>query len=140
MLGIKSLKLEPVPDPPAEEKLAAYNKSKRGGPRKQPGRWRLDLAGPKRSPWNQRAVRIFRRNFLKSKLYGEWPTEDIEKALFVHMETLRARYRHQSGERSLDEYRQQKIKAARRSRLQTVRTMLALSHPVLTYSAADQTA
>ena len=127
MLGIKSLKQEHVPEPPSEDELASYNESKRRGPSKQPGRWRLDLTGPKRSPWNLRAVRIFRRNFLKSKLYGDWPPEDVERALFVHMETLRSRYRQQKGERSLDEYRLQKIKAARRSRLQTVRTAFAPS-------------
>lgn len=126
MLGIESLKRQSVPNPPTEDKLAAYNESRRGGPSKQPGRWSLDLVGPKGSPWNQRAVQIFRRNFLKSGLYGEWPAEDVERALLVHMDTLRSRYRHQNGERPLDEYRQQKIKAARRSRLQTVRTTCLL--------------
>ena len=132
MLGVKPHEKKSekiVPDPPEEDELTAYNESKRGGPCRKPGQWRLDLLGPKKSPWNLRAVRIFRRNFLKSKLYGEWPKEDIERALFVHMDTLRARYGRQKGEISFDEYNQQKIKAARKSRLQTVRTALAFSLP-----------
>lgn len=120
MLGIKSLKHDLVPDPPPEDELVAYNEAKFGGPSKKRGEWRLDLIGPKKSPWNQRAARLFRRTFTKCALYGKWPEEDVEKALFVHMETLRARYRQQNGERSLDDHRLQKVKAARKSRLQTV--------------------
>ena len=120
MLGIKSLRHEPVPDPPSVEEVERFNETGKHGPSKLPGAWRLDLVGPKKSRWNKAAAKKFRRSFLKSQEYGDWPAEQVESALFVHMDTLRTRYRDKTGQRSLDERMQGKIKAARLSRLKTV--------------------
>lgn len=102
------------------DEITNFNETGKHGPSKTPGRWRPDLMGPKKSPWNKAAARRFRRHFLKCAQYGDWPTEQVEKALFVHMDTLRARYKTQTGQRSLDEQLQATIKAARISRLKTV--------------------
>ena len=125
MLGIRSLRHDPIPDPPSVGEVERFNETGKHGPSKQPGAWRLDLVGPKKSPWNKAAARRFRRNFHKSQEYGDWPAEQVEKALFVHMDTLRTRYRDKVGQRSLDERLQANIKAARSSRLKTVGSQLA---------------
>ena len=120
MLGIKNLRDELIPDPPSTEDVNRYNDTGRNGPSRLPGEWRPDLVGRKKSPWNKAAVRRFRSHFNKCQQYGEWPAEEVERALFVHMDTLRARYKDKIGQRSLDERLQVKKKAARLSRLKTV--------------------
>lgn len=118
MLGIN--KTEPIPEHPSADEITNFNETGKHGPSKALGRWRPDLIGPKKSPWNKAAARKFRRHFLKCAQYGDWPAEQVEKALFVHMDTLRARYKVQTGQRSLDEQLQMTIKASRTSRLKTV--------------------
>ena len=120
MLGIKNLRDDDIPENPGDDEIENFNKTGKHGPSKEPGKWRPDLLGPKKSPWNKAAARRFRRHFIKCAEYGDWPAEQIEKALFVHMDTLRARYKTQRGQRSLDERLQMAIKAARASRLKTV--------------------
>lgn len=120
MLGIRSLRTEDIPEHPSADEIANFNETGRHGPSKAPGRWRPDLIGPKKSLWNKAAARRFRRHFLKCAQYGDWPSEQVKKALFVHMDTLRARYKTQTGQRNLDEQLQMTIKAARISRLKTV--------------------
>ena len=120
LLGIKNLRSDPVPDPPGTEETEHFDQTKRGGPSNKPGTWRPDLSGPRKSTWNKAAVRRFCRSFLKADQYGKWTPQEVEKAVFVHMDTLRARYKDQTGQRSKDEYLKFKIKAARASRLRTV--------------------
>lgn len=120
MLGIESLRRNPVPEPPGVEEVEIFNETGTRGPSRRPGAWRPDLNGPKKSPWNKAAARRFRRSFLKSGQYGNWTAEQVEKALFVHMDTLRARYKCQIGQISPDERVQVNIRAARSSRLKTV--------------------
>ena len=120
MLGIKNLRDDDIPENPDEDEIANFNETGKHGPSKEPKKWRPDLLGPKQSPWNKAAARRFRRHFLKCAEYGDWPAEQVEKALFVHMDTLRARYKTQNGQRSLDERLQMAIKASRASRLKTV--------------------
>lgn len=120
MLGIQSLRAEPIPEHPGVDEITNFNETGNHGPSKTPGMWRPDLIGPKKSPWNKAAARRFRRHFLKCAQYGDWPAEHVERALFVHMDTLRSRYKTQTGQRTLDEQLQTTIKAARISRLKTV--------------------
>lgn len=120
MLGIRSIKKDGIPENPSAEEITNFNETGRRGPSSVPGMWRLDLIGPKKSLWNKSAVRRFRRHFLKCEQYGDWPAEQIERALFVHMDTLRSRYHAQTGQKNLDERLQMAIKAARISRLKTV--------------------
>jgi hypothetical protein len=120
MLGIENLRRDQVPEPPSAEEIKHFNETGKHGPSKKPGAWRPDLNGPQKSPWNKAAVRRFCRNFVKSGQYGEWTPEQVEKAAFVHMGTLRSRYKEQSGQRRADERLQVNIKAARASRLKTV--------------------
>lgn len=120
MLGIKNLKRDPVPDPPSTEDIELFIETGRRGPSKLPGKWRPDLNGPRKSAWNKAAVRRFRRSFLKSGQYGDWTAEQVEKGIWVHMETLRARYRDQTGQRSKDERLLDNIRAARSSRVKSV--------------------
>lgn len=127
MLGIRSLKIDNIPESPDEERVAAFNGTGKGGPSKVPGKWRPDLIGPKKSPWNKAATRRFRRHFLKCAQYGDWPAEQVEKALFVHMDTLRSRYRLQNGRGDLDEQLQIAVKASRTSRLKTVSAEVCVS-------------
>jgi len=120
MLGISNLREEPIPEQPSLDEITNFNETGRHGPSKTPGRWRPDLLGPKKSPWNKAAARRFCRHFLKCKQYGDWPAEQVERALFVHMNTLRARYKTQTDRGNLDEKLQMSIRAARISRLKTV--------------------
>ena len=120
MLGIRNLRDDDIPENPSADEITNFNETGKHGPSKTPGRWRPDLTGPKKSPWNKAAARRFRRHFLKCAEYGDWPVEQVEKALFVHMDTLRARYKTQTGQRGLHERLQVAIKAARVSRLKTV--------------------
>lgn len=122
MLGIA--KSDDLPENPDAEEVEEYDETGENGPSSDPGLWRLDLVGPKKSRWNKAAARRFRRHFLECEQYGRWPAEQVEKALFVHMDTLRVRYMTQTGQRSLDERLQAAIKAARVSRLKTVSVKL----------------
>lgn len=131
MLGIGDSKHEEIPEQPSMDEIANFNETGKHGPSKEPGRWRPDLTGPMKSPWNKSAARRFRRHFLKCQQYGDWPAEQVERAFFVHMNTLRARYRTQTGQGDLDEKLQMAIRAARISRLKTVsvKFLLLLTNP-----------
>lgn len=119
MLGVSRAR-DPVPEPPSAVEVERFNETGKRGPSKLPGKWRPDFTGPRKSAWNKAAARRFRRSFLKSCQYGDWTAEQVEKAIFVHMESLRTRYKDQTGERSRDERLLVNIKAARSSRLKTV--------------------
>lgn len=120
MLGVRNSKHDGVPEPPSIAEIDRFSETGKHGPSNLSGEWRPDLNGPRKSSWNKAAARRFRRNFLKSRQYGDWTEEQVEKAIFVHMDTLRARYKDQMGQRSKDEHLRVNIKAARSSRLKSV--------------------
>ena len=117
VLGRKD-KTEKVPRPPSSDRIRTFLETGRKGPNGKPGKLRLDLEGPIRSPWNKRAAICFRRNFRKSGLYGHWPKEDVEEAFLRHTETIRSQYRRQVGDFTERDLILRRSRSARKIRLQ----------------------
>lgn len=65
-------------------------------------------------------LNVFRQNFNKSQQYGNRPAGEVERALSVHMDTLRTQRRSRISGRGLDGHVQVKKKAVRLSRLKSV--------------------
>jgi len=122
MLGRTNGKV-PVPEPPSPKELEYFNETGRRGPSKKIGELRIDVTGPVRSAWNRKAAQRFRRTFQKSRIYTRWPKEDIEEAFLRHVETIRSHYHQQNGSVSSNETDFRRSRAARRSRLKTVRAI-----------------
>ena len=119
MLGRKT-KQSPVPPPPEPETIRVFNETGRGGPSGQPGKLRLDLEGPIRSPWNKLAARSFRKHFRQCGLYADRPKEDIEEAFLRHTETIRSHYRRDKGTITLQEVIDRNDRASRKNRVNNV--------------------
>lgn len=117
-------KRKPVPPPPEAETIRRFNETGKGGPKGQPGRLRLDLLGPIRSPWNKRAARCFRRHFQACGLYANWPKHDIEAAFLQHTITIRSHYQQQEGKTTKQEVYERNDRAAKKNRMNTVRIIL----------------
>jgi hypothetical protein len=113
----------PVPEPPSPDDIEYFNETGKRGPSKQFGKLRIDITGPVRSAWNRKAAHRFRKTFQKAQLYSCWPKEDIEEAFLRHVETIRSHYREQNGSIPTDGADSRRARAARRSRLKTVRTV-----------------
>ena len=120
MLG-RSCGKAPVPEPPSPDELEYFDETGRRGPSKKIGKLRIDIAGPVRSTWNRKAAQRFRRTFQKTGIYSCWPSQDIEEAFLRHIETIRSHYHQQTGSVSTEEAAFRRSRAARRSRLKTVR-------------------
>jgi len=129
----------PVPEPPSPKELEHFNETGRRGPSKKIGELRIDVVGPVRSAWNRRAAQRFRRAFHKTRIYARWPKEDIEEAFLRHVETIRSHYRQQNGSVSSDETNSRRARAARRSRLKTVRAISLRLFAIITFSQLTQT-
>lgn len=110
----------PVPPPPDPVTIQRFNETGKGGPKGKPGELRLDLEGPVRSLWNQRAARCFRKHFQRSGLYPEWPKSDIEGAFLRHTETIRSHYQKDKGTITPFDLAERSDRAAKRNRLNTV--------------------
>ena len=121
MLGMIN-RMAPVPEPPTPGEIENFSETGRGGPSKKIGELRIDISGPVRSGWNRKAAQHFREAFEATLLYSHWSKEDIEEAFLRHVETIRSRYRQQNDSMSSDESDFRRSRAARRSRLKTVRS------------------
>ena len=119
MLG-RANNSSPIPGPPESRTIEQFNTNKTGGPSEEVGRLRLDLNGPIRSPWNLRAAQCFRETFIRSQLYQQWPSDDVEEAFLRHIETIRINYYKQVGRIPASTALENQIRSARRSRLKTV--------------------
>ena len=117
MLGRKD-KTAQVPPPPSSDRIRVFLETGKGGPKEKPGKLRLDLNGPIRSPWNKMAARCFRRVFQKSGLYGTWPKADVEEAFLRHTETIRSHYQRQTGNFTEHDLLLRQARSARNNRLQ----------------------
>lgn len=122
MLG-RTNRMAPVPEPPSPGEIEHFNETGKRGPSKKIGELRIDINGPVRSAWNRKAAQRFRRTFQKTQIYSRWSKGDVEEAFLRHVETIRSHYRQQNGSISTDEADFRRIRAARRSRLKTVRTI-----------------
>lgn len=122
MLGRRNGKA-PVPEPPSPDVIEHFNETGKGGPNKKIGELRVDIRGSVRSAWNRKAARSFRKSFEKTQMYPRWSKKDIEEAFLRHVETIRSHYHQQNGSVSTDEADFRRIRAARRSRLKTVRPL-----------------
>lgn len=120
MLGRKTA-TSPIPTPPTQDELETFDEDGTGGPSKKRGAMLLDLEGSPTSGWNRRASSLFRRDFQKSKLYEDWGKHDIEEVFLVHILSIRQNYRKQIGRISAEAQNATKTKAARASRMKTVR-------------------
>lgn len=118
----------PVPEPPSLDDLEYFNETGKRGPSRNIGELRIDIAGPVRSAWNRTAARRFRKTFRKTQMYHCWPKKDVEEAFLRHVETIRSHYHQQNGSVSVDEVDFRRARAARRSRLKTVRKLPPSSH------------
>lgn len=119
LLGRKKRKSK-VPAPPDPETIDEFNQTGRGGPTAEPGLLRLDLDGPTKSPWNRCAAHCFRKHFLKSGLYENWPKQAIEDAFIRHTLTIRSHYLRQKGAVTNRDLNTRRVKSARRNRLRAV--------------------
>lgn len=127
MLG-RDDKTKEVPPPPSPDRIKAFLETGERGPSGKPGKLRLDLEGPTRSPWNKKAALCFRRNFRKSGLYGHWPKDDVEEAFLRHTETIRSHYQRQTGDLSEDDILLRRTRLARKNRLQKVSSTTGSRH------------
>ena len=120
-------KTVPVPEPPSPGDIEQFNETGEGGPSKNIGELRIDISGPVRSGWNRKAAQRFRETFEATQLYSRWPKGDIEEAFLRHVETIRSHYRQQDSSMSSNESGFRRVRAARRSRLKTVRFSLLIT-------------
>lgn len=132
LLGRKNKK-SPVPPPPDPDVIQRFNETGKGGPRGEPGKLRLDLLGPIRSPWNKRAARCFRQHFRRGGLHAKWSKRDIEAAFLQHTNTIRSHYRRQKGEITQQDLDERNDKASKKNRVDTVRSSGSLLADPLTY-------
>ncbi|TDL19987.1 hypothetical protein BD410DRAFT_791361 [Rickenella mellea] len=90
----------PIPEPVSEQIIKAYGKKPVGEPTVE--NFGLDLLGSVVSPWNQKAARVFRKDFIAT--YGSVKgvaNSQLEKMFMTHLRTIKAKYvKQQNPERS----------------------------------------
>ena len=89
LLGRENNKV-PFPPPPTKNELRAFQEDSSCGPTK--AKFRLDLRGPKCSPWNIALSKVFANAYLNCQRYPAAEKGAISEAFITHIRVLQTQY------------------------------------------------